>query len=35
VGQRISGHEYYTLLGGSGAGPAGGAGREDDLFAGL
>jgi N-acetyl-1-D-myo-inositol-2-amino-2-deoxy-alpha-D-glucopyranoside deacetylase len=35
VGQRISGQEYYTLLGGSGAGPAGGAGREDDLFAGL
>jgi N-acetyl-1-D-myo-inositol-2-amino-2-deoxy-alpha-D-glucopyranoside deacetylase len=35
VGQRISGHEYYTLLGGPGARPAGGAGREDDLFAGL
>lgn len=35
VGQRISGHEYYTLLGGRGARRSGGAGREHDLFAGL
>jgi N-acetyl-1-D-myo-inositol-2-amino-2-deoxy-alpha-D-glucopyranoside deacetylase len=35
VGQRIGGREYYTLLAGPGARPAAGAGREDDLFAGL
>jgi N-acetyl-1-D-myo-inositol-2-amino-2-deoxy-alpha-D-glucopyranoside deacetylase len=35
VGQRISGHEYYTLLGGCGARQSGTVGREHDLFAGL
>jgi N-acetyl-1-D-myo-inositol-2-amino-2-deoxy-alpha-D-glucopyranoside deacetylase len=34
VGQRIDGHEYYTLLAGP-AEPAGPASRERDLFAGL
>ncbi len=34
VGQRILGHEYYTLLAGQ-PGPPGPGGREDDLFAGL
>ncbi len=34
VGQRILGQEYYTLLAGP-RGPAGPAGRETDLFAGL
>ncbi|HKA96279.1 MAG TPA: N-acetyl-1-D-myo-inositol-2-amino-2-deoxy-alpha-D-glucopyranoside deacetylase [Streptosporangiaceae bacterium] len=38
VGQRIDGHEYYTLLAGPGGPGAQGApaqGRERDLFAGL
>jgi N-acetyl-1-D-myo-inositol-2-amino-2-deoxy-alpha-D-glucopyranoside deacetylase len=35
VGLRVSGHEYYTLLGGRAALPPGGGGREQDLFAGL
>ncbi len=34
VGQRILAHEYYTLVAGP-RGPAGPAGREADLFAGL
>jgi N-acetyl-1-D-myo-inositol-2-amino-2-deoxy-alpha-D-glucopyranoside deacetylase len=34
IGQRIEGHEYYTLLAGP-PGPHGPDGREPDLFAGL
>jgi len=34
IGQRIDGHEYYTLLAAP-PGPAGPRGREPDLFAGL
>jgi N-acetyl-1-D-myo-inositol-2-amino-2-deoxy-alpha-D-glucopyranoside deacetylase len=34
VGQRIDGHEYYTLLAGP-LGPRGPHGREPDLFGGL
>jgi len=34
VGQRIDGHEYYTLLAGP-PGPPGPRGREPDLFGGL
>jgi N-acetyl-1-D-myo-inositol-2-amino-2-deoxy-alpha-D-glucopyranoside deacetylase len=34
VGQRIDGHEYYTLLAGP-PGPRGRPGREPDLFAAL
>jgi len=35
VGQRIDGHEYYTLLAGPRGPGAGQHGREQDLFAGL
>lgn len=35
VGQRICGHEHYTLLAGPRGPATGGAGWEDDLFAGL
>ena len=35
VGQRIDGHEYYTLLAGPRGPGAGPRGREQDLFAGL
>jgi N-acetyl-1-D-myo-inositol-2-amino-2-deoxy-alpha-D-glucopyranoside deacetylase len=35
VGQRIDGHEYYTLLAGPRGAGAGPHGREQDLFAGL
>jgi N-acetyl-1-D-myo-inositol-2-amino-2-deoxy-alpha-D-glucopyranoside deacetylase len=34
VGQRVMGHEHYTLLAGERGAP-GARGREDDLFAGL
>jgi N-acetyl-1-D-myo-inositol-2-amino-2-deoxy-alpha-D-glucopyranoside deacetylase len=35
VGQRMDGHEYYTLLGGPRGPGAGPHGREQDMFAGL
>jgi N-acetyl-1-D-myo-inositol-2-amino-2-deoxy-alpha-D-glucopyranoside deacetylase len=35
VGQRMDGHEYYTLLAGPRGPGAGPHGREQDLFAGL
>jgi N-acetyl-1-D-myo-inositol-2-amino-2-deoxy-alpha-D-glucopyranoside deacetylase len=35
VGQRIMGHEYFTLLAGERGPAAGRSGREDDLFAGV